>query len=371
MSVHTQTIIQWMEQFAPKHLAEDWDPVGLQVGSMQRRVSKVMTALEVTDQVVEEAIAENVQLIIAHHPLLFRPLKQLNIDYPQGQLLEKLIKHDITVYAAHTNLDITQGGMNDWLAEALKLEQVEVLHTIGHEPLKKLVVFVPRKDEAQLRQALGDVGAGFIGNYSHCSFRTQGIGTFLPGAGTNPHIGQQGKLEQVEEVKIETIFPASMEKKILGAMLKAHPYEEPASEIYVLDQKGEPFGIGRVGYLPEQTILEAFGSTIKEVLDTTNCRLVGADNEPIKKVAILGGKGMKYMSAALFKGADVFVTGDIDYHAAHDALANGLCLIDPGHHVEHIMIKGVRDKLQQVADEQKVDIEIITSQVNVDPFKAI
>jgi dinuclear metal center YbgI/SA1388 family protein len=371
VSVHGQTIIQWFEHFSPKHLAVEGDKIGLQIGTLQKQVTKVMVTLDVTEEVVDEAIKEKVDLIIAHHPIIYRPLSQLRTDLPGGRVMESLIKHDIAVYIAHTNLDVTKGGVNDWLAHQLELEDLNVLSTTYTEALKKLVVFVPQNDEEKVREALGNAGAGWIGNYSHCTFRSEGLGTFLPREGTNPHIGQQGKMENVGEVKIETIFPKGIERKVVQAMLKAHPYEEVAYDIYTLDQQGEALGLGRVGKLRQEMTLEQFAQHVKKSFDVPFCRVVGALDAKVNKVAVLGGTGNKYVSAALFKGADVFVTGDIEYHTAQDAEMNGLHLVDPGHHIEKVMMKGVQDVLHKAAHEHKAELEVITSKVHTEPFRFI
>lgn len=208
-----QTIIQAFESVSPKNLAIEGDKIGLQIGTLNKPVKKVMIALDVLESVVDEAVKNEVDLIIAHHPIIFRPIKALNMDSAYGRTIEKLIKNDIAVYAAHTNLDVAPGGVNDLMAEALGLEDVNVLVETTEDPLKKLAVFVPEENADDVRNALGNAGAGHIGNYSHCSFNTNGTGTFKPGAGTNPHIGTQGKMEYVSEVKIESVFPASIEKK--------------------------------------------------------------------------------------------------------------------------------------------------------------
>lgn len=371
MSVNAQTIIQWFEQFSPKHLAVEGDKVGLQLGTLQKSVAKVMITLDVTEEVVEEAITKEVGLIIAHHPIIYRPLSHLRTDLPSGKMIASLLKHDIAVYTAHTNLDVTSGGVNDWLARQVDLEEVEVLSTTYVETMKKLVVFTPLSEEQRIREALGHAGAGWIGKYSHCSFRSEGTGSFLPREGATPYIGKQGKIEQVEEVRIETVYPISIEKKVISAMIKAHPYEEVAYDIYTLEQPGESLGLGRVGKLKEEMTLEQFAKHLKQRFDIPYCRVVGPFHAKIKKVAILGGTGNKYMSAALFKGADVFVTGDIEYHTAHDAQMNGLHLIDPGHHIEKVMIKGVQEILQKAAEEHNSELEVIGSTVNTEPFRFV
>ncbi len=361
-------IIQLFEQFSPRVYAMEGDKVGLQIGGLNKPVDKVMIALDVLEEVVDEAIAENVQMIIAHHPLIYRPLQKITTDQASGRIIEKLIKHEIAVYAAHTNLDVAKGGVNDLLAEALGLSNVEVLVPTYEVKLKKLVVFVPDDHANTVREALGKAGAGAIGNYSHCAFSANGVGQFLPGDNTNPHIGIQGKLEEVQEVRIETIFPENLEKRILSAMLKAHPYEEVAYDIYPLDNKGETLGLGRIGYVDEMSLGE-FAEHVKKSLDVKGVRVVGDLNSPVKKVAVLGGDGNKYWMSAKFKGADVYVTGDFYYHVAHDAMMEGLNIIDPGHNVEKVMKEGVRMKLTQMCEERGLDVTFIASKPQTDPFQ--
>lgn len=363
-------VIGLFEQFSPKAYAMEGDKVGLQIGRLNKPVEKVLIALDVLEEVVDEAIAENVQLIIAHHPLIFRPLQKIATDHKAGRVIEKLIKHDIAVYAAHTNLDVAKGGVNDWLAEALRLRDTEVLVPTYEVKLKKLVCFVPEENADELRLALGNAGAGAIGNYSHCTFSANGIGQFLPGDGTNPHIGSQGKLEKVKEVRIETIFPENIEKKVVSAMIKAHPYEEVAYDIYPLENKGETLGLGRIGYVDEMSLAQ-FAEYVKQALDVPTVRVVGEMNTPIRKVAVLGGDGNKYYMSAKFKGADVYVTGDLYYHVAHDAMMEGLSIIDPGHNVEKVMKAGVAQTLANMCKEKGLEVSFIPSKLNTDPFRFV
>ncbi|MDF2903549.1 MAG: hypothetical protein K0S25_1187, partial [Bacillus sp. (in: firmicutes)] len=345
--VNGHEIIGLFEQFSPKGYAMEGDKIGLQIGRLNKPVENVMITLDLLENVVDEAIQKNVQLIIAHHPPIFRPLQKIATDTAQGRTIEKLIKHDIAVYAAHTNLDVVSGGVNDLLAEALGLQNVELLVPTYEMKLKKLVVFVPRTHNEQVRNALGEVGAGAIGNYSHCTYSGEGTGHFLPGKMTNPFIGSPGVVEAVQEDRIETIFPESIEKKVLIAMLKAHPYEEVAYDIYPLDNKGEQLGLGRIGTVAEISLGD-FANHVKKVFGLSGVRVVGDLRTPIKKVAVLGGDGNKYWSQAKFKGADVYVTGDMYYHVAHDAMLSGLNIIDPGHHVEMVMKQGVTNVLEKM-----------------------
>lgn len=362
-------IISVFESFAPKSLAMEGDKIGLLVGQLNRPVEHVLIALDVTEQVVDEAIKKGVQLIIAHHPIIFRPLKQIHTDEPYGRILAKLIQHDIAVYAAHTNLDVAPGGVNDMLADALGLKNTQVLVPTHEVRLKKLVVYVPVKDAEKIRHVLGEMGAGAIGDYTHCSFSAIGTGRFLPGENTNPHIGTVGKLEAVEEERIETVFPETIEKSLIKAMLEAHPYEEPAYDIYPLELEGEIYGLGRIGHLDEEMTLAEFVEYVKEKLAVEGVRIVGNLADPVKKVAVLGGDGDKYWRQAKRMGADVYVTGDIYYHTAHDALLEGLNIIDPGHNIEKIMKTGVAEKLSRLCAEKKFAVTVSPSSVSTEPFQ--
>lgn len=367
--VNGHEIIGIFEKFAPKYLAMEGDKIGLQIGRLNKPVHKVMIALDVLEEVVDEAIEKEVDLIIAHHPLIYRPLKNITTDGLPGRMIEKLLKHNIAVYAAHTNLDVAKGGVNDLLASALGLSNTEVLVPTHEVKLKKLVVYVPVEDSLNVKEALGNAGAGAIGNYSHCLYSSTGTGQFLPGEETDPYMGQSGGgLQEVEEERIETIFPDYLEKSVLQAMLKAHPYEEVAYDIYPLENKGETLGLGRIGRV-EETTLGEFANKIKEALDVPTVRVVGDLESKVKKVAVLGGDGNKYISSAKFKGADVYVTGDIYYHVAHDAMMMGLNIIDPGHNVEKVMKTGIANSLSKVCSEKGFDVTIFPSEQKTEPFQ--
>jgi dinuclear metal center YbgI/SA1388 family protein len=368
MYANGQRIIQYFEQFAPKHLAMEGDKIGLQVGTLQKEVKKVMIALDVLESVVDEAIAEGVDLIIAHHAVIFRPLKNLRTDLPAGRLYEKLIKHDIAVYVAHTNLDVAEGGINDLMAEALGLQDVDILEKWHEQKLKKIVVYVPLSHVEAVREAMSQAGAGWIGHYSHCTFGVQGTGTFMPREGADPYIGEQGKLEEVAEVRLETIMPEEIQARVLKAMTNAHPYEEVAYDIYPVEQAGSTWGIGRIGKLAKPISLHEFAEQVKSAFEVKGLRVVGDMDRMIQKVAVLGGDGNSFVPKAMFRGADVLVTGDIYYHTAHDAMAGGLSIVDPGHNIEKIMKQGVKRVLDQRIKEDKLDTEIIVSKVNTDPF---
>jgi dinuclear metal center YbgI/SA1388 family protein len=366
-----QTVIQMMEKLAPKHYAMPDDKIGLQLGSLRRDVRKVLVALDVTEAVADEAVRIGANLIIAHHAIIYRPLSHLQTDTPAGRLFEKLIKHDIAVYIAHTNLDVAEGGVNDMLAAALGLDALRPLEDVHTEKLKKLVVFVPEDHLERVRDVVFAAGAGWIGGYSHCSFNIPGTGTFMPREGTDPYIGKQGRLEQVREVRFETIVPDSVERKVVQAMLKAHPYEEVAYDLYPTDLKGRIFGLGRVGTLPEDERLDAFIDRVKAAFGLSHVRLIGDPGKIVRKVAVLGGSGGRYVRHAQFAGADVLVTGDIDYHTAHDALAAGMAIIDAGHNIEKIMKQGVAEYLLSELRQGRYETDAIASEIDTEAFRFV
>lgn len=366
-----QQIISLFEQWAPKSLAVEGDSVGLQIGTLNKPVFKVLVTLDVNTKVVQEAIEQGCELIIAHHPPIFRGMKNMRTDLPQGRLIEQLIKHDIAVYAAHTNLDIATGGVNDLLANALQLENVEILEQTTAEKLMKLVVFTPKESTEQVRVALADTGAGQIGDYTDCSFISQGQGRFKPSESADPYIGEANELAIVEEDKMEVVFPVSIKNRVLKALLATHPYEEPAYDLYELDVEVNEKGLGRVGILPNSINLATYAQTVKNQLQVPFVRVVGDLNKPVQKVAVLGGDGNKYIHAAKRAGADVLITGDLYFHVAQDAEAIGLAVIDPGHHIEQIMKTGVSDYMNTICKNKNITCTFIPSKLSTEPFQLI
>lgn len=320
-----------MEQWAPLAYGEDWDNPGLQVGSRQKELQRVMIALTPGEAAVEAAVAAKADLLLTHHPLIFKPVKQVNSDTATGRSLLQLIRHDINLYCAHTNLDIADGGVNDVLAAALGLTQVRPLADIQREPCYKVVVYVPAGYEEIVRQAMCSAGAGCVGNYSHCTFQARGTGTFLPGAHTAPFLGQPGRMEYADEYQLETIVPQAALPAVLQAMEAAHPYEEVAYDVFRLENGGAQRGIGRVGQLPEAMSLADFLDWVGTRLQCSHLTYEGQRERMVQKVALCGGSGISYLQAAKKAGADVYVTGDLKYHDAQAASELGLCVVDAGH----------------------------------------
>jgi dinuclear metal center YbgI/SA1388 family protein len=246
-------LIATLEKLFPPQYACDWDKqIGLQLGSRKQEINKVLLSLDVTSHEIDLAIKNKCNLIIAHHALFFNPIQKINLNNPLGKSLEKLIKNNIGVYIIHTNMDAApELGLGSLYAQKLGLDptKCEVIETTYAEPFYKLAVFVPEKNAEAVFNAVSEAGAGHLGNYSHCSFWTPGTGTFLPGENTKPHLGKKGKLEKVSEIKIETLVSESNKNEVIKAMLKAHPYEEVAYDLYPLTHPSKKYGVGLVGTL--------------------------------------------------------------------------------------------------------------------------
>lgn len=362
-------IATYMEELAPLAWAESWDNVGLQVGDPGRPARRILVALELTGGVAEEALQAQADLVVVHHPPVFRPLKSLRFDTPSGMRLEKMIRQGISVYAAHTNLDQAEGGTNDTLAALVGLEQPEVLLRAGEEKYLKLVVFVPRGHEDAVRDALARAGAGHIGNYSHCTFQTEGTGTFLPLEGSNPYLGQQGKLERADELRLETILPESRAHQAVRAMIAAHPYEEVAYDLYPLANPGRTRGHGRIGRLERPATLGALAGRLKEALGLPGVRLVGDLACPITTASVGAGSGGSLVPHAARRKADVLVTGDVGYHDAQDAADAGLCIIDIGHYgSEALVVPPLANYLRRRLAEDGAEAHVLEAQAGKDPF---
>lgn len=357
-------LIKQIEKKYPLSLAYDWDNVGLLVGDFESEIKKVLVTLEANENVIDEAIENNVDLIVTHHPFIFKKINKINTKDLKGRLIHKLIKNDIALYSMHTNFDIAFDGLNDYFMEIMGFKNTKILDVTNSQTLYKLAVYVPKTHELVLRDALGEAGAGYIGNYSHCTFNTPGIGTFKPDENTNPFIGTVGQIEEVEEVKIETIVPQSILQKTIDKMIKVHPYEEVAYDIYKLENKGESVGLGRYASLDVQTNLQALCEKIKLKLNMNHIRVVGDLNTKIKKVAVVTGAGSDMVRLAKSKNCDVIITGDVKYHEAQDALDMGMTIVDCGHFDTEDIFKDVMKRFLDSVE----GVEIIRSEINLNPF---
>jgi dinuclear metal center YbgI/SA1388 family protein len=327
--VRVAQIAEAVERIAPLALAEEWDNCGLQVGDPEAEANRVLVALTPLPEVLEEAEEKGADFLLFHHPLVFDPLKTLVTSSYPGGLLIRAIRNGLAVYAAHTSYDAAPAGVSVALARALGLGgPLRVLSPRG--ALRKLVVFVPEENVGAVAKALADVGAGVIGDYTECTFRTRGTGTFRGGDEANPYLGEQGRLEEVEEVRLETVVPAHTQRRAVESATAAHPYEEIALDVYPLEGSPEGCGYGRLGTLPERLSAQELRAHVSESLGFP-ARLVADAGRRIEKVAALGGSGGSFIREAAVSGAHAYVTGDIDYHDALLAESLGLTVIDAGH----------------------------------------
>ncbi|RJQ26374.1 MAG: Nif3-like dinuclear metal center hexameric protein [Peptococcaceae bacterium] len=369
MAVKCQAVFRLIEEFAPLSLAEKWDNVGLQLGDPLAETNKILLTLDVNKTVAEEALDQGAGLIISHHPLFFKPVRRLSFDLPSGELVAFLIRSYITVYTAHTNLDGAAGGVSAVLAGRLGLENLTVLSPAASRRYVKLVVFVPSGHEDAVRDALTGAGAGWIGNYRDCTFQTRGTGTFRPLTCASPFIGRQGELEQVEEIRLETIIPVEKTGMVVEAMLEAHPYEEVAYDIYSLANPEAAVGLGRLGRLPEPVSFRKLVEHVKAVLGLEEVKAGGLPERVVKKVAVCGGAGAELWPLALQSGADVLVTGDINYHTGQEMLAEGINFIDAGHHAtERVILPVLSRYLEESCRAGGLEAQVLISQVNTNPF---
>ncbi|MBV5315704.1 MAG: Nif3-like dinuclear metal center hexameric protein [Prolixibacteraceae bacterium] len=332
-------ITQFIESVAPLAFQESYDNSGLIIGQPEDEISGILIALDITVEILDEAIIKGLNLVVVHHPIIFSGLKRLNGKNYIERCVLKAIKNDLAIYAAHTNLDSVFGGVNSKICEKLGLKNCRMLSPIPGF-LKKLVTFVPKADAEKVRKAIFDAGAGNIGNYDSCSFNQAGQGSFRGNEQANPYVGEKNQLHFEEETRIETIFPKHIQSKIISALLEAHPYEEVAYDIYPLDNDYNQVGIGMVGELESPVDELEFLGKLKatfhcEVIKHT--RLLG---KPIRKVAVCGGSGSSYLSKAMAQKADIYISGDFKYHQFFDA-EEQIIIADIGHYESEQFTKEV------------------------------
>lgn len=349
-----------INSFAPFSLAEEWDSVGLQVGDPTTPVERVMVALDPRPSVIESAIHNRCQVLVLHHPLLFKPLKKLVTSDPLAALVMQAVRHSLSIIAAHTNYDSARGGMNDRLAAILGLKEIKVLQPRTVSELSKLVLFVPVGFEEQLLSALQPFMVT-MGNYRDCSFRVTGTGTYRPVEGAKPFIGVPGAREEVAETRIEVLVRKRDQQSLVKLLHAAHPYEEPAFDFYQVLNQGEPLGLGRIGTLEKPVSLADFAQFVSRELQTT-VNMCGNPEKTVQRIAICGGSGASLLRDACFRGADLLVTGDLKHHDATEAELYGLALLDAGHFgTEHIMVNDMAGRLKQALAERGFTAEVLSA----------
>ena len=363
-------LVAALETWAPLSLAEAWDAPGLQVGDTGRECTGILCCLDVTPEVLQEAIRLQVNLILSHHPLLFGPLKSVDLRTPLGKLVEACLVNGLTVYSLHTNMDRAVGGLNDYAAELMGLQNVTVLPSGtpvgGSRQIFKLVTFVPRTSRESLLQALFRAGGGKVGTYGECSFTCPGTGTFLPGEGTAPTVGTKGVRNEVPEDRIEVLFDSETLSAGVRALRFSHPYEVPAFDIIPLYVPDADVGYVRVGSLTPALPWETFLERVRTVFTLRGFRIVGERILTVSRVALCTGSGASFIPEAA-QTAEVYITGDLKYHEAQEAISLGLTVIDAGHFsMERIFIDLMGSWLNTNGFQREIDV--FKSQVEHDPF---
>jgi len=357
-------ITQQLEKLAPISYQEGYDNAGLIVGNYETEVTGILFSLDVTEAVVAEAIEKNCNLIVAHHPIVFKGLKKLNGSNYVERTVIKAIKNDVAIYAIHTNLDHVTQGVNWKIAEKLGLLNVRVLSP-KKQLLTKLTFFSPVENTQTILNALFAGGAGEIGQYKNCSFRTEGTGTFQPGNEATPAIGTKGKDEEVKENRIEVMFPAYMQSTVLKIMKENHPYEEVAYYLQTLENENQEVGAGAVGELEQAMEPEAFLQFLKDRMQTSLIKHTIPLNKKIQRVAVCGGAGSFLLPDAIRAQADVFVTADYKYHEFFDA-DNRIMICDIGHFESEVFTK---DLLYNYLSGFFTNFALCLSDVNTNPVR--
>jgi len=354
-------LTNYLETLAPTSLQESYDNAGLIIGNDDMEISGVLISLDCIEEVVDEAIANNCNIIVAHHPIVFSGLKKINGKNYVERTVIKAIKNDIAIYAIHTNLDNVYEGVNKRIADKLGLIRTGIL---APKPnlLKKLVTFVPVDSAEKVKQAIFYAGAGHIGNYSECSFAAPGLGSFKASSEANPFVGEIEKQHQEQEIRLETIFPAFLQTQILAALIKNHPYEEVAYDIYPIENFFEKTGSGLVGELENEMSPEEFLKYLKNNMDLDVIRFTPFSKN-IKRVAVCGGAGSFLLKNAIWQDADAFVTADFKYHEFFDA-EKKLMIADIGHYESE---KFTKELLSELILKKFHTFAVLLSKTNTNP----
>lgn len=333
MQAKVKQVVAYMEELAPPSLALPGDHVGLQLGNPGAYLSKVLVAMDPDQIALDEASSRGAGMLVCHHPLFFNKVSSLDEDSTLGALVAEAIRKRLSVYCAHTNYDIAPGGVSYQLAEKLGLpaQGSKVLEVTTEDQLLKLVVFIPSGHENSVLDAIALAGAGHIGKYSHCAFQTTGIGSFMPDEEAQPYIGRSGRLEKVEEIRLETVLPESVRKAVIDALMKSHPYEEVAYDLYPLALPGVELGLGLLVELDKSITMNELLKRIRESLKVKDIRWWSPGQKTFRTVALCGGSGGSLIGQAALLGADIFIAGDFRYHDLKQAQSLNMALIDAGH----------------------------------------
>ena len=332
-------ICSYIEEFAPVSYQETWDNCGLLVGNPNQTVGKVLLTVDVTEAVVNEAVEVQAQMIISHHPLILSGVRQLTGSTDAQRAIALAIRNDIAIYAAHTNMDAAPGGVSYRMAEKIGLTNLQALSPQG-AGLQKLVTYIPASHFEQVRQAIFETGAGHIGNYDLCGYSVEGKGTFRALDGAHPFAGQHKTLHTEPEIRFETVFPSRLNRQIIAALMVSHPYEEPAFDIYALQNTDTRVGLGVTGMLPAPMSELHFLNMLKEIFCAPVIRHTNLSNKEVQRVALCGGSGSSLLANAIRSKADAFVTADFKYHQFADAEQN-ILVADIGHFESEQFVKEI------------------------------
>ncbi len=334
-------VLSAVEGIAPPALAEPWDNVGLQVGARESRIARILVALEASSDVLREAARLRVGAIVAHHPLIFRERKTFAEVDPVSRIAADLTRRRIAFIVAHTNLDSVRGGTNGVLLERCGLmSEVRFLRESPRPPeLVKFSVFVPESHVAKVIDAIAAGGGGAIGNYSHCTFRTPGTGTFRPLDGAKPFIGSTGRLEEVAEFRVEAVCPRGQAGKLVESVRRAHPYEEMAYDVVAMEPDARArHGLGLVGTLVKPTTLGELGGRLAQAIPGAHLSFVGEDAARVRTIAVCSGAGGEFVRTGRVGGADVLVTGEMSHHDAWEARERGIGVVLVGHFQSEVIV---------------------------------
>ncbi|MDE5417990.1 Nif3-like dinuclear metal center hexameric protein [Labilibaculum sp. DW002] len=356
-------IVAAIEEMAPLSYQESYDNAGLIVGRYDWELTGALVCLDVVEEVVEEAIEKGLNLIISHHPIVFKGLKRFNGNNYVERTVMLAIQNNIAIYSAHTNLDSVKGGVSDRICDLIGLQNRRILSPLA-EDLNKLVTFVPTEYAQKVKDALFIAGAGRIGNYDSCSFNSKGEGTFKANEGTKPYVGKQGELHTEPETRIETVFPKHLQGKILAALLKNHPYEEVAFDIYQLENVNPNVGLGMIGELNEEENTLQFLKRIKKIFGSACVKHTDLVKDKIKKVALCGGSGSFLLRKAKAAKADIYITGDFKYHEFFDAEGK-LIIADIGHYESE---QFTREIFYEIVTEKFPNFAVRISEINSNPI---
>ncbi len=359
-----------LAKLAPHDLADEWDNVGQLLGDPRQAVRRVLVALDVTSAVLREARRRRAQALVTHHPLLFRSIKRLRTDDPTQRLALEAAAQGLSVIAAHTNLDRSPEGTNRALADRIGLRGAEILLPSRRNDTLKFTVFVPVGHERKIIAAIGRAGAGVIGRYSHCTFRSPGTGTYIPMKGAKPFAGKAGRLEQAEETRLECVVARHNLRRLVDEVRAAHPYEEMAYDVYPLEEVATAWGLGLVGELPKAMRLSGLVAWSKRRLRLSGVQVVGELGARVRRVAVSTGAGGDVARSLSPGRADVLVTGEIDHHDALAARERGLAVVCVGHfESEVIVVPYVARWLRKQERIQKAGVEMLESESERSPLR--